>query len=317
MKLTASPRTGSATARSLKAATLKLTASQLTGLAIAVAAVLAGKHYYRNASADELAWLLAPTAHLVSIATGAHFVREAGTGWVDRNILFLIAPVCAGCQFLFAGFLVLAIARVDAMRTWLTMANRLALSAAGAYVATLAVNTIRIALAVWMHTEHLSSGDLHRLEGIVIYFGGLCALYALATSARRPNRFRLLAMPMAIYLVITIGFPIINGAASRPDFARHAATIALACGAIAGLALALGAGGRFVAHRWKNATQQRVANGGTSNYEAPTSIRCPTSWRGMHHAESIVLPEPKLFGCRGHDGRAGSQDHDSRRGDWQ
>lgn len=247
---------------------MKVNRPQLAGIAIAVAVVIFGKHYYRNASADEIAWLLAPTAHLVSAATGADFVREAGAGWIDRDIMFLIAPVCAGCQFLFAGFFVTAIAWLGQMRTWPAMAQRLAIAAACAYLATLAVNAIRISIAVWMHAARVSSGDWHRLEGIAVYLGGLCALYALATSTRRAptpvrsidrasrraapwramySRYQWLAVPMAIYVAMTLVLPALNGAWVRPGFARHAAVIGLSCGVVAGFALAHGAAGRLAA----------------------------------------------------------------------
>jgi exosortase/archaeosortase family protein len=72
--------------------------------------------------------------------------------------------------------------------------KRLAGAAALAYVATLVVNTIRIAIAIAMHRGTIDlggydRGDAHRIEGIVIYLGGLCALYALAraTSTRRSH----------------------------------------------------------------------------------------------------------------------------------
>ena len=58
---------------------------------------------------------------------------------------------------------------------------RLAGAAALAYVATLVVNTTRIAIAIDMHTmDFANRGELHRLEGTIVYLGGLCALYALA-----------------------------------------------------------------------------------------------------------------------------------------
>lgn len=249
---------------------MKRTSPQVAAVAIAIAAVVIGKHYYRHASADDLAWLLAPTAHLVSTVTGAQFVREAGVGWMNREIMFLIAPVCAGCQFLFAGFLVMAVAWVDQMRTWRAMANRLALAAICAYVATLAINTMRIAIAVWMHTARASSADLHRFEGIVVYFGGLCALYAAASSAQSSNRFRWVAVPTVIYLVITLGFPVMNGALARPGFARHAGSVALACGVIAGLALVLRSGTRLSTCR--ALSRPRPTNG--SPQGTPQSTYC-------------------------------------------
>lgn len=162
---------------------MKLARPQLAGLAIAIALVVAGKHYYRNAGADELGWLLAPTATMVSALTGTHFVREAGVGYLDQRVAFEIAPVCAGLHFLLAGFLALAVGWLAGMRTWRGMARRLAAAVVVAYAATLVVNTIRIAIAIRMHqSPTMGGGELHRLEGVVVYLGGLCALYAAARA---------------------------------------------------------------------------------------------------------------------------------------
>lgn len=157
----------------------------IAGIAIAIAVVCAGKQFYRDASPAELRWILAPTAHAVSAVTGGHFTYEAGAGWVDRDLTFIIAPACAGLNFALAAFLALAIGWAGAMRSARTLATRLAGAAALAYAATLIVNTARIALAIALHKGTIDLGDLdraevHRVEGIIVYLGGLCALYALA-----------------------------------------------------------------------------------------------------------------------------------------
>jgi hypothetical protein len=68
---------------------------------------------------------------------------------------------------------------------------RLAAAAALAYAATLVVNTTRIVIAIAMHRGTIDlvatdtaadRAELHRIEGIVVYLGGLVALYALARS---------------------------------------------------------------------------------------------------------------------------------------
>jgi exosortase K len=155
---------------------VKLTRIQIAAVVVALVAVVAGKHYYRNAGADELGWLLAPTAKMVDALSGTHFVREAGVGYVDRAVAFEIAPVCAGLHFLLAGYLALVIGWLGGMRTWRGAAERVALAAVVAYAATLVVNTIRIAIAIRMH----AGGEVHRVEGVVVYLTGLCALYAAA-----------------------------------------------------------------------------------------------------------------------------------------
>ena len=157
-----------------------ITRSQAAGLAIAIALVFAGKHFYRDASAEDLRWLLAPTAKMTSIVTDTHFVHEQGVGWIDRDVSFVIAPVCAGLNFALAAFLALSLGWSSGMRTWRGMVKRLGGALAMAYAATLVVNTIRIAIAIRMHQHELGGGVLHRIEGIVVYLGGLCALYAMA-----------------------------------------------------------------------------------------------------------------------------------------
>ena len=156
---------------------------RLVGLVLAIAVVVAGKHYYRNAGADDLGWLLAPTAKMVSAVTDTHFVREAGVGYIDQRVAFEIAPVCAGLNFLLAGFLALVIGWLGGMTTWRGMARRLAVAVVAAYAATLVVNTIRIAIAIRMH----ANPEVHRLEGVLVYLGGLCALYALARRIERTH----------------------------------------------------------------------------------------------------------------------------------
>jgi exosortase K len=161
---------------------------QVAGFVLAVALVVAGKQYFREASAADLGWLLAPTAKCVSVLTGTHFVAEAGVGYIDRAVSFEIAPVCSGLQFLLAAILALAIGWLPGMVTWRAMAKRLAVAVGAAFVATIVVNTLRIAIAIRMHTHDLSGSELHRMEGVIVYLGGLCALYALAQQLDRRTR---------------------------------------------------------------------------------------------------------------------------------
>lgn len=155
--------------------------TQVAALAIAVVVVVVGKDYYRAASATDLRWILAPTAHLATWLGCGHFTFDAQLGYVDRDLGFAIAPPCAGLHFALAAFVALTIGWLGAMRDWRLTARHLAAAAALAYVATFVINTVRIVIAIRMHRMDLVDREqLHRLEGIVIYLGGLCALYALA-----------------------------------------------------------------------------------------------------------------------------------------
>ena len=154
---------------------------QLAGLAATAAIVALGKQFYRGASAGELQWLLAPIAKAVGLVTGARFTYAPALGWVSRDARFVIAPVCAGLNFALAAFLALVLAWLPAMRSARAVTGRLAAALGLAYVATLVVDTLRIALAL----ETRADGDAHQALGVAVYLVALCALYAVAT--RRPH----------------------------------------------------------------------------------------------------------------------------------
>ena len=160
--------------------------SQVIALAVAALVVVAGKEYYRTASPEDLRWILAPTVHAVTALGCGHFTFDPGAGWLDPQLGFAIVPACAGLHFALAAFLALVIGSLGGIRDLRSCAIRLCAAAAIAYTATLVVNTIRIAIAIRMHRMDLAnSEELHRLEGTIVYLGGLCALYALARSLDR------------------------------------------------------------------------------------------------------------------------------------
>jgi exosortase/archaeosortase family protein len=66
----------------------------------------------------------------------------------------------------------------------------LAVSLTAAYAAAVVVNTARIAIAMWLAAHPaaqsaFSAADVHRVEGILVYFGGLVLLYELARRVDR------------------------------------------------------------------------------------------------------------------------------------
>lgn len=199
---------------------------RIAAVVVALAVVVIGKQLYRDASPADLRWILAPTAHLVSWITGHPFAYEAGQGWINTDIMFVIAPACAGVNFALAALLALVLGSLATMTDWRAMLIRLARAAVLAYSATLVVNTARISIAVHMHRA-----DLHRLEGIIVYLGGLIGLYALARAldGRKLRAFHWFAIPLCAYLLITLVMPLANGAAQRDEFVRHATAVLAVC----------------------------------------------------------------------------------------
>lgn len=58
------------------------------------------KYYYSQADAENLRWILGPTAGWVEILSGIPFVYAPGMGYVNHSLRYLIAPSCSGVQFL-------------------------------------------------------------------------------------------------------------------------------------------------------------------------------------------------------------------------
>ena len=148
------------------------------------------KWHYANAAADELWWILTPTAKLVGVTSGVTFVPQPGEGHFSRERLFLIEKPCAGINFMVAAFAMLVVALFHRASTAAAAMRVLAVSLLASYAAAVATNTLRITIALWL-AEHragltaLSAADIHRIEGILVYFGGLVLLYDVALRLDR------------------------------------------------------------------------------------------------------------------------------------
>ena len=159
-------------------------------LVVAALVVWGLKRHYSDARADELGWILSPTARLVSLVSGAPFVLAPGEGYVSHERLFLIEKSCAGINFMAAAFGMLVFTLFRRVTSASSSAGVLVGSLLAAYCAAVLVNTTRIAIALWlgahpMAVSSLSAADVHRLEGIVVYFAGLTLLYEVARQIDR------------------------------------------------------------------------------------------------------------------------------------
>lgn len=194
------------------------------------------KLHYSTASADDLRWILAPTSVMVEIVSGVRFEFESGAGYLSREENFLIAGSCAGVNFLIAAFLVLTLRRIFGDGGERIGWGFLPKAAGIAYLATIAANAVRIAIALeWRHLppeiEYLGSDELHRLEGIVIYFGFLLLLFVVSEavdSGRLSGLFRGSVLPLLVYYAVMLGVPLLNGGYRQGGrFWEHAAFVLL------------------------------------------------------------------------------------------
>ena len=192
-------------------------------------AMWAMKRYYADASVDELAWMLGPTASLVTALTGVPFEWESGQGYLSRERFFLIEKACAGINFMIAAFGMVAVVRCRRIESWRSAAGILLTCVVASYSTAVLVNAARITAAMWLAAHPvgfawITAAQAHRLEGIACYFGGLVLLHKLVqhggSDCLRPST--LLLVPLFWYYVITVVVPLANGAAGRgAAFAEH------------------------------------------------------------------------------------------------
>ena len=190
---------------------------------------LALKAFYSTATADDLRWILAPTTALVELLSGKRFDFESYAGYMSSDHTFVIAVPCAGVNFLITAFLMLSLRRLWRERFHSIGWAFLPFAAVVAYVATLIANTARIWLALEMRAGAVQVGglngnQLHRLEGIVVYFSFLLLLFFLMEriESGEPLRFaRLLPFPLLVYYATTLGIPLLNGSFRQRAFGEH------------------------------------------------------------------------------------------------
>jgi len=189
-------------------------------LLVLLLCALALKFHYAIVPPDDLRWILAPTTALVELLSGKSFEFESYAGYMSSDRRFLIAAPCAGVNFLVTAFLMLGLRRLWRDRFTSVSWRFIPIAAALAYVSTLIANTVRICIALEIQRRSLeiswlTASQLHRVEGIVVYFGFLLALFLLTERSDSPDRssvLRLLTFPLLVYYTTTLALPLANGA---------------------------------------------------------------------------------------------------------
>lgn len=200
---------------------------------------------YSRAGADELAWVLSPSAFIAQLA-GVELVPEPGAGFISRSAHMVVGPACAGVNFLLASWLALYSCMQSGLRQP-RLRGLLGLSVlcfSAAYLVTVSMNGLRIALAAQLFSLDIYSSlwtkaRVHRLLGVVLYAAALCALCLagerLRTRASQPlPAARALFIALNVYLGVTLGIPLVNRAFLRnpAHFAEHALLTSLAAAGV-------------------------------------------------------------------------------------
>jgi len=193
------------------------------------------KQFYSTASVNHLRWILAPTTLIVELASGSRFNFESYAGYINGDHSFIIAASCAGINFLLTSFLMLALGRLWRNRTRTLSWTFIPLAALTAYIFTVVTNAVRITTALQLRAwssqlTWLAPEQVHRVEGIIVYFGFLLLLFFLdqkfdledQSKVRHGSAFTLrnLRFPLVIYYGMMVGIPLVTAMyRSHPLFA--------------------------------------------------------------------------------------------------
>ena len=152
-----------------------------------------GKASFARAGVDDLHFVLAPTAALLSALVEGRFVFEPGFGWVSTRHDYVLVASCSGVNALVACFAALAWTLRGRVRSARMVPAALLACAAGAWLFTLAANLVRLLVALRLHANATQLGPfdghaLHRLVGVAVYL--LALLAAVELASRSPGARR-------------------------------------------------------------------------------------------------------------------------------
>ena len=206
------------------------------------------KLFYSRSGSEQLVWIIGPIAILLEIFTDFSFVREAGFGWVDFDHNIVIAPACAGVNFLIMAFCMSSFLMLGRGKSRCRMLTTIVLAGLASYVATVIACSARILVSVYIYRLDIYSGWLtpdtvHRVVGVCSYYLFLSFYFRLVYHfASRKNQARrgidgggismrkrlVFLIPLFWYLTFSLGLPFMNGAyrADQGLFIWHALGVA-------------------------------------------------------------------------------------------
>jgi exosortase K len=233
--------------------------------AIGIVIAFALKYYYSRADAEALDWILAPTVRWVRVLSGITFEKQQGAGYINHEYQFIIAPVCAGMNFMVIAFSTLIISFTHRIKTWKSRLLWMGFCLFTVYLYTILVNSLRIIPSIFLpqlniYGSWITPERVHTIEGTVVYFASLLLLWFVAdkvlkritpvndmngrpgesyagkegTGKASISMLYKYSIPVLMYFAVTLGIPFINGAFrnNRADFLEHAVLVIAVCAVV-------------------------------------------------------------------------------------
>lgn len=183
------------------------------------------KYIAGYSGADELKWMLTPTAWWVSVLSGIPFFYAPQIGYVNHSFQFIIAPSCCGISFLLICIATLLYSYLHRMKNARQRCAWFLWSVGFSYLYTIFINGLRIVLSIRLplrlcrtdfFDRFMSPGTLHTAIGVTVYFSSLLCIYAVSgyisrrmsgCSASRTSGIRKWLLPFFWYFTIVLGVP--------------------------------------------------------------------------------------------------------------
>ena len=214
--------------------------------AVGVILAIALKYHYSVAGSEDLRWVLSPTAWVVQQLTAISFEWEEHTGFVSRTFGVIIAPSCAGVNFLIIAFSTLYFTTIRLMPSGMWRALWLGITLGISYILTIGVNGLRIVAAVSLYQADIYGGwitpeRVHRIEGTLIYFSALLIAHQVVTRtvnlfiSRGPGTIGgSVLVPFLWYCLIALGIPLLNNGPLQggPRFIEHGGLVLFGCAGV-------------------------------------------------------------------------------------
>ena len=140
------------------------------------------KLWYKEASAEALAFILVPITRVVEIVTGHLSTYVTNEGYLFNNLGIIISKSCSGFNFFLTCFLMLSVLLIINLHQIKKKISAGILFLTITYIITIIANCSRIitALRLKPFTSNLFPEDLiHSSIGVVTYFFFLIATYLL------------------------------------------------------------------------------------------------------------------------------------------
>lgn len=195
--------------------------------------ILTLKYIARISGADELRWLLTPTARWVSSLSGIPFFYVPQIGYVNHSFEFIIAPSCCGISFQLICIATLLYSYLHRMKNVRQRCIWFLWSVCFPYPYTVFINGLRILISIYLplslcrtdfFDRFMSPQTLHTAIGIVVYFSSLLCLYAVSgyisrkisgSGVEKKDVIRKWLLPVFWYLAIVLGIPALGRLRSR------------------------------------------------------------------------------------------------------